>query len=94
MNSNERNCDKCVYGRRSGNCTAWNCKGTVTVEDIKAEARQSVIDVIIKSLEVEFLMQNNPNSKFVETIVLHRDFIDALEQLKEGENNGKTRFNG
>lgn len=44
--------------------------------------RAAAIDEVIKSLEAQFLMQNNPNSKFVETIVLHRDFIDALEQLK------------
>lgn len=47
------------------------------------KGRADAIDKVIKYLEAQFLMQNNPNSKFVETIVLHRDFIDALEQLKE-----------
>lgn len=37
----------------------------------------------IGMLEREFAIQNNPNSKFVETIVLKRDFI---EQLKEEKN--------
>lgn len=55
------------------------------------KGRADVIDVIIKSLDAQFLMQNNPNSKFVETIVLHRDFIDELEQLKENKNARKER---
>lgn len=50
------------------------------------KGRADAIDKVIKSLEAQFLMQNNPNSKFVETIVLHRDFIDALEQLKGNDN--------
>lgn len=48
--------------------------------------RAEAIEEVIKSLEAQFLMQNNPNSKFVETIVLHRDFIDKLKQLKEQNN--------
>lgn len=50
------------------------------------KGRADAIDEVIKSLEAQFLMQNNPNSKFIETIVLHRDFIDALEQLKGNSN--------
>lgn len=57
--------------------------GYALAEEIYQLGRADVIDKVIKSLEAEFLMQNNPNSKFVETIVLHRDFIDNLEQLKE-----------
>lgn len=32
-----RDCNKCI-NHISGNCSAWNCKGTVTIEDVKAEA--------------------------------------------------------
>ena len=34
----DRECNKCVYSTRDGNCRKWSCEGTVTVEDIKAEA--------------------------------------------------------
>lgn len=92
MNSNERNCDKCVYGRRSGNCTAWNCKGTVTVEDIKAEARQSAIEDSFNAL---LLMIKNgydyPNAEFEEMFIALVE--DAIDSVKENIN-GKTRFNG
>lgn len=33
-----RDCNKCVYSTRDGNCRKWECKGTVTVEDIRKEA--------------------------------------------------------
>lgn len=58
-----------------------NCR-----EDAYNDGYADAIDKVIKFLEAEFLMQNNPNSKFVETIVLHRDFIDELKQLKEQKN--------
>lgn len=51
----------------------------------KKKCRADAIDKVIKYLDAQFLMQNNPNSKFVETIILHRDFIDELEKLKEQE---------
>ena len=56
------------------------------IDEAYQQGGADAIDKVIKSLEAQFLMQNNPDSKFVETIVLHRDFIDALEQLK-GNNN-------
>ena len=63
--------------------TSLYCDG---FNDGYSKGRADAIDEVIKSLEAQFLMQNNPNSKFVETIVLHRDFIDALEQLKGNSN--------
>lgn len=60
-----------------------NCVQYALAEKIYQLGRTDAIEEVIKSLEAQFLMQNNPNSKFVETIVLHRDFIDKLEQLKE-----------
>ena len=86
MNSNERNCDKCVYGRRSGNCTAWNCKGTVTVEDIKAEARQSAIDEYRKEMH-DMIEGNEEFTDWQKYEILECNELVA-EQLKEGENNG------
>ena len=53
------------------------------LEEAYQQGRADAINEVIKCLKAQFLMQNNPNSNFVETIVLHRDFIDALEQLKE-----------
>ena len=82
----ERNCDKCVYGRRSGNCTAWNCKGTVTVEDIKAEARKSAVEDSFNAL---LLMIKNgydyPNKEFEEMfIALVEDAIDSVKENING----------
>lgn len=36
--SNERDCNRCVYSTRDGNCRKWECNGTVTVKDVKREA--------------------------------------------------------
>lgn len=33
----ERNCSKCVY-HEDGGCTRWECKGSVTVADVKRKA--------------------------------------------------------
>lgn len=88
----ERNCDKCVYGRRSGNCTAWNCKGTVTVEDIKAEARQSAIDELLNNVSesiiwdvlAEIMKRNIGASDGAERIINYLQKV--AEQLKENNN--------
>ena len=82
MNSNERNCDKCVYGRRSGNCTAWNCKGTVTVEDIKAEARKSAIDLIT---ELKNKYEHFSHEEYYVSAMIS-DLEDLIEDLKENNN--------
>lgn len=91
MNSNERNCDKCVYGRRSGNCTAWNCKGTVTVEDIKAEARQSAIDEFANKLidELHYNVSAKPvtiDTPYATPIMIDGEIQKIAEQLKENNN--------
>lgn len=89
----ERNCDKCVYGRRSGNCTAWNCKGTVTVEDIKAEARQSAIDEYHDKLSKEMhdlwrFYKADTNNRPKPDFMCAYSMVDLIaEQLKKGENN-------
>lgn len=41
----ERNCNYCVY-HSSGSCAAWECTGTKTVDDIRADERKKVIDEI------------------------------------------------
>lgn len=35
----ERNCNYCVY-HSSGSCAAWECTGTKTVDDIRADERR------------------------------------------------------
>lgn len=43
-----RDCNKCVYSTRDGNCRKWECKGTVTVEDIKKEAKEECGEELLK----------------------------------------------
>lgn len=39
----ERNCNYCVY-HSSGSCAAWECTGTKTVDDIRADERAKTIE--------------------------------------------------
>ena len=39
----DRDCNKCVYSTRDGGCRKWTCEGTKTVEDIRAEVIDSII---------------------------------------------------
>lgn len=64
------------------NSDYWNDYLAKVINDAKADA----IDKVVEYLKAQFRMQNNPNSIFVETIVLHRDFIDELERLNEQKN--------
>ena len=40
-----RECNKSVY-HASGSCSAWECKGTKTVEDVIRETRKEVLDEV------------------------------------------------
>lgn len=52
---------------------------TDAVKDLENEGQR-----VIKLLEDEFVKQNNPDSKFVESIVLKRDFIEKVK-VREDE---------
>lgn len=41
--SKDRNCKMCVYYSENG-CSQFNCQGTTTVDDIRAEERTMVAD--------------------------------------------------
>lgn len=45
-----RDCNQCVYSTREGGCRKFKCEGTKTVEDIKAEAIDELLDAIKKSI--------------------------------------------
>ena len=47
--SAERNCNKCIY-HTSGNCDSWDCN-MQTVEDVKKEAVNEYVKVVVKELE-------------------------------------------
>ena len=47
--STERNCDKCIH-HTSGNCNSWDCK-MQTVEDVKKEAVNEYVKVVVEELE-------------------------------------------
>lgn len=39
-------CSKCVY-HTSGSCSAWTCKGTVTVKSLQRETEYKLLDELI-----------------------------------------------
>lgn len=78
-----RNCNNCVYSTRDGFCRKFECAGTVTVEDIKAEARQSAIDEFI-----EKFIKRNQFKQMNKCECINAMYVLA-EQLKEGENNAE-----
>lgn len=43
--SKDRNCKMCVYYSENG-CSQFNCQGTTTVDDIKAEERAYILKMI------------------------------------------------
>ena len=45
----ERNCNKCIH-HTSGMCDSWDCK-MQTVEDVKNEAVNEYVKVVVKELE-------------------------------------------
>ena len=45
----ERNCNKCIH-HTSGMCDSWDCK-MQTVEDVKKEAVNEYVKVVVKELE-------------------------------------------
>lgn len=51
-------------------------------EDAYKQGREDMKMDFIGMLEREFAIQNNPNSKFDETIVLRRNFIEQLKGQK------------
>lgn len=61
-------CDKCDY--------------FISVEEAYQQGRADMKADFIGMLEREFAIQNNPNSKFEETIVLRRNFIEQLKEQK------------
>lgn len=46
----DRNCNKCIH-HTSGSCSAWECKGTVTVEDVRKNAIEECIEVVDKIID-------------------------------------------
>lgn len=71
----DRNCNKCIH-HTSGSCSAWECKGTVTVEDVKADA----IDEAIHSLDN---CVATCHEDYIDGIHFS---IGVLQELKEQEN--------
>lgn len=53
-----RDCNKCVYSTRDGNCRKWECKGTVTVEDIKKEAIKDFAEWLDNNYETKNYIPN------------------------------------
>lgn len=64
----DRDCNKCIH-HTSGSCSAWECTGTVTVEDVKADAIDEVID-----------LYNEMHGSLATNVY---EFGERLKQLKE-----------
>lgn len=45
----DRNCNRCVYSTRNGDCVKWTCDGTVTVNTLKHNAMQELADKLIET---------------------------------------------
>lgn len=43
--SKDRNCKMCVYYSENG-CSQFNCQGTTTVDDIRAEERSHIVGIL------------------------------------------------
>lgn len=46
----DRECNKCVYSTRDGDCRKWSCEGTKTVEDIRIETAKEMNTRIIENI--------------------------------------------
>ena len=42
----DRECNKCVYSTRDGECRKWSCEGTVTVGDLKNQIMEDVLMIM------------------------------------------------
>lgn len=45
----ERNCNRCVYSTRNGDCVKWTCDGTVTVNKLKQDALKELANKLIEN---------------------------------------------
>jgi len=46
----DRECNKCVYSTRDGDCRKWSCEGTKTVDDIRIETAKEMNTRIIENI--------------------------------------------
>lgn len=67
----DRNCNKCIH-HTSGSCSVWECTGTKTVEDVKTDAIDEVID-----------LYNEMRGSLATNVY---EFGERLKQLKEQKN--------
>lgn len=76
----ERNCNYCVY-HSSGSCAAWECTGTKTVDDIRADERRKVFEEIAEAFNEHLF-----DSPMMNPIMTRNEILLFLEQLKEQKN--------
>ena len=75
----DRECNKCVY-HTSGSCSAWECTGTKTVEDVRADAIDEVI-CILKHRNTTILENGYEYHGYDD-----EELEEIAEQLKEQKN--------
>jgi len=83
----DRECNKCVYSTRDGNCRKWSCEGTKTVEDIKAEARKETVMYVRKLIKIFWKDWNNTSHKRLPYLAFEELDEHILEQ--SDESNGR-----
>ena len=70
-----RECDKCVY-HTSGSCSQWECKGTTTINDVRADERRKFVEWIWSKYDI-YRTYNSERPAFDE-------LLKKYEQMKSG----------
>jgi len=89
----DRNCNECVCSTRDGFCRRFECAGTVTVEDIKAEAIKEYHDKLSKEMhDLWRFYKADTNNRPKPDFMCAYSMVDLIaEQLKEQKNDRKHR---
>lgn len=81
MSGRDRDCNACVY-HTSGNCSKWECEGTVTRQDIYDRAVKDTY----KSVQEEILLIIKAGYSDKSAIRMIKDFLkDKLEEIEDGD---------
>lgn len=80
----DRDCNKCIH-HTSGSCSAWECTGTKTVDDVRADELAEVEEAMYHQC---FECDNDEDMQKWEggNWIRYKLFENVMEQLKEQGN--------